>query len=358
MGMRRIPASEVHRKAVAGLGLDPDVVDLSSPEALAACIRRAAGFLCPCPPKTLVTSVVHSLNGLIAEDGELEDSVDQTLESLVAYGDLIQGREAETEHAQGSLLLYTAPPAFVCRQSGLVFLIGIAPDDISPLPEELANRVEYAFHARHLHPVPGEDLESCLGQLGLIELSLNAWLGEPLVDSPAQYLARFNAALDSAGPAGTLAGVEVIDPSRPVRYYKGRWLKPSAQSGRFVARRSQAYGADLWCYLELGSGNPSKLLDLPTTEGDLRGCDEAWHLQAAIDMMRGQPQQFRLRPGQTSGAKIIDFFSPVPLCARRRWDYIGRPAIADHCLFSYCFSTGELDEELAFIRKQLWLAQV
>ena len=146
-------------------------------------------------------------------------------------------------------------------------------------------------------------------------------------------------------------------PRRSVRYYRGRWAEPRAQSGRFVARRSQAYGADLWCYLEMRSGNPERLIDLPAGGSRWRGCDEAWYLQMAIDAQRGEPQRFRIRAGPED-ALVLEFFSPVPMWARRRWDAVGEPVSASGCLFAYRLAEAELAEEMRFVREALWLDEM
>src|SRR5437879_4262714 len=60
--------TEVHARKVRELGLDPTVIDLTSPEAIATALRRAAGFFCPCAPSSLVRSVTNSLRGLVAPE--------------------------------------------------------------------------------------------------------------------------------------------------------------------------------------------------------------------------------------------------------------------------------------------------
>jgi hypothetical protein len=46
------------------LALDPSALDLTSIEAIAGALRRAASFLCPCGAATLVRTVVRPLQGL------------------------------------------------------------------------------------------------------------------------------------------------------------------------------------------------------------------------------------------------------------------------------------------------------
>jgi len=358
MGMKALTASEVHAQAVSALGLDPSAIDLTAIEAIAAAIRRVASLRCPCPERSLINAVLTPLDGLVEEKDKVQQIVEETLESLISYGDLLENHAMPNDEShQGGTLIYIAPPSFVFRKSGSALLIGMAPDNISPLPEELEKKVEYVNHVRCLTAGPVEELKPYLLQLGFVELSQRAWLKEPAHESPAHHLRRLNDKLDHSGRSGEITGLTILDPSTPVRYYPARWKPATIQSGRFVARRNQAYGADLWCYVELESGRPTKLLDFPFPNSKLRGCDEAWRLQAAIDACRNEPQRFRIREGPNR-TQVIEFFAPVPMWAKRRWDSVGEPVLGMGCLFSYQFSANEIEEELNFFSDTLWLAKV
>lgn len=353
--MRQVSAAEVHAQKVAELGLDPSALDLTSVEAVAGALRRAASFLCPCTAPTLVRGVVRPMRGLVQDLDAFKGLVEETLEAMIAHGDILEHRDVEGDPGHGAaVLLYTAPAGFVARESGAVILLGVATDQLSALTDDLEARIEYVNHVRRLSPCPGEDLRSDLLQLGLIETSYSAWLRAPQPETAAQHMARLDRLLGAAQPSRDVPGLSLLDPARGVRYYRGRWVDPRAQSGHFVARRSQAYGADLWCYVEMRDGNPERLVDLPVAGSRWRGCDEAWHLQMAIDAQRGEPQWFRIRPGP-EGARVMEFFSPVPMWARRRWDAVGEPVSASGCLFAYRLADAELAEELRFAREALWL---
>ncbi len=358
--MRRLTIAEVHARKAAELGLDATALDLTSSEAIAAAIRRAAGFLCPCSGTTLVRAVSRPLEGLVPDAESLKENIEETLEALTAHGDLLEYRDiaAEQETHPGTLL-YAAPPSFVRRKSGAILILGIAPQRLSPLPDELERQIQYINHVRRLPGTVADDLAAQLSQLGLVELSFEAWLRAPGVEPAAEHLARLNRLLDAEVPALEIPGLTLIDPTRSVRYYRGRWVQPSAQTGRFVGRRGQAYGADLWCYVEMDQGRPRRFLDLPLRGSRARGCDEAWRLQAAVDAERATPQRFRVRQGVTkSRTRVIDLFSPVPMWARRRWDAVGEPVVSSGCLFSYCFLGSEVDEEFRFLDENLWLAEL
>lgn len=356
--MKRLTADEVHARKVAELGLDPTALDLTSVEALAAAIRRAAGFLCPCTAATLLRNVLRPLRGLVDNIDDVKSAAEQVLEAIVAHGDILEYLQTDDDPARGAgVVLYAAPPSFVARASGTIILLGIASDQLSALPDELQSRIESESYVRRLTPMSGEDLRNDLLELGLIELSSEAWLKAPLAESPAEHVARLNQALDLAQPSRDVPGLTLLDADRPVRYYRGRWAEPKAHSGRFVARRKQAYGADLWCYVELRDGRPERLVDFPIATGRWRGCDEAWRLQMAIDAKQGHQQQVRIQqgPGKSS---IIQLFSPVPMWARRRWGAIGEPVPSSGCLFAYRIGESELAEELQFARDMLWLIEL
>ncbi|HKX46486.1 MAG TPA: hypothetical protein VJP77_07270 [Planctomycetota bacterium] len=354
--MRRLTAEQVHAQKVRELGLDPDTLDLTTPEGLAGALRRVASYLCPCSAATLVRAVVQPLRGLVPDLDKAREFVEGTLEAMVSHGDVLEQPEVQDGPPSGRVLLYAAPASFVFRQSGLVVLLGVAADQLSPLPEELERRIQYLGHVRRLTPSRGEDLRSELRQLGLLELTSDAWLKGPGPNSAAQVVTAMDRALDGLAPSRDIPGLLLLDPTKPVRYYRGRWAEPKTQTGRFVARRQQAYGADLWCYVQLTNGRPERMIDLTDRGSRWRACDEAWYLQMAIDSQRGSPQRFRVTP--SGDALVLEFFSPAPAWARRRWDAIGEPVPSAGSLFAYRIPKTEVEEERRFAREALWLEEM
>jgi hypothetical protein len=139
-------------------------------------------------------------------------------------------------------------------------------------------------------------------------------------------------------------------------YYRGRWTVPTTQVGRFVGRRKQRYGADLWCYVQIDSGRVEKMLDLPLDVRTGGGCDEAWRLQAAIDSLAGSAQRFRRRAGGTEEV-VLDFFNPLPRWVIRRWLFLARPAERRGSLLSYAFPRDEVNQEIGYLAEQLWMEE-
>ena len=356
--MRRLTRAEVHSRGIVQLGLDPSVFDLTSVEAIAAALRKAAHHLCPCAPSTLVRAVVEPMKELVGDIHAFRDSVWGTLESMIGHGDFLETPDIEeTSTTSATTLIYGSPIGFVARDSGSAILLGVSTNQLSAFPDDLASRVEYVKHLRRLSPMPDEDLREVLVQLGLAEVIYSRWLQSPGDESPAQHVSRLDRLLDAASRSGDVPGLSILDSAQSVRYYRGRWREVRSDSGRFVARRRQAYGSDLWCYIELQNGEPERLLDFPLTGGRWRGCDEAWRLQMAIDSQRGSPQRLSLIPDKT-GNSVVQFFSPVPAWAQRRWDAVGEPVQSPGCLFAYRFADNELVEELRYAKDALWLDEL
>lgn len=357
MEISRLSAGEVQAHCVNSLGLDSSILDLSSTEAIAEVIRRAATTRCPCTAATLVGTVLGPLRGLFPDLELAKGVIEETVEAVVAHGDILEEPDLEENSVGSRRLLYSAPPSFVIRESGAAILVGSALNEFSGLSEDLAPRVEFKGHVRHLRCLPDENLGDELRALGLIELPQDYWLKTPQTLPATRYREKMDRLLDSAKASHEIPGLLLLESGRPVRYYRGRWVEPASQSGRFVARRDQKYGAQLWCYAELDHGYPQKFVDLPIAGNRWRGCDEAWHLQMAIDAERGEPQQFKIVSGYQNAA-IMQFFSPVPMWARRRWDAVGEPAVLSGCLFAYQFAASELNEEIRFAGEALWLTQL
>ena len=354
--MKVLTPEELHACGVRTLRLDPEACDLFSVEAIAASLRRAAGFLCPCPQRALVQAVVEPLEKIAGDKEQFREAVESTLEAMITYGDLLEEYEvAAAGRSRPSALLYAAPPSFVQRDSGAIFLIGIAPDHASPLPERLTARIEYHNHLRLLPPGSGEHICGDLKQLGLTELSMSIWRKEaPPQETSNEHLRRLSSKLKPI--TGFIEGLKILNSAKPVTRYRRRWEEANTQTGRFVARRPQAYGNDTWCYIELAQGQVVKLLEFPTTNSRMRGCDEAWRLQLAIDSGRRQPQCFKV--SHETHSSIVEFFSPLPMWATRRWDDTGEPLAATGGLFAYKFPAGEISEEIKFMQRELWLQQV
>lgn len=356
--MRFTSNGEVREKLVSSLGLNPVIYELGSTEVLAALVRRAAGFVCPCTYQELLRSTLEPLNALVEQEDSLIEHLDAVIEQLISYGDLVEQAQAiDGDQSKSRALIYVTPPSFIMRSSGSAMLLGIAPERRSVLPANLEAKVEYHGHARVLLAQAEEGLEVTLAGLGLILVKPHTAFGAPPPTTPLSHLDHANQVLNMAPRVNELPSFVYLESSRDVRFYRGRWVRNGKASGRFVGRRPRAFGSDLWSYIELLDGQPQRLIDFPLPHSKGKACDEAWRLQAAIDANRGVPQVFRSRP-TSSERTSLDFFSPIPSWAQRRWDFLGAPCSCKGTLISYSFPTNEVEEEFRFARDVLWLSRI
>lgn len=430
--LRVISSNQAQSETLTTLGFDVNSYLLNSSEVLASAIRRAASFLCPCSARSIISAVINPLKYMVEDNDDLPTTTENVLEEMIAIGDLQECRNVAFNR---TALLYLAPPSYVRLSGGTIILLGIAPDNVSFLPEEIQRNIVYKGCLRYLKKEPpcvtidsrvsaqnikgeieeyiitmphqvdtslgkvsaespvgrsllgkvvgenveistpsgirtlkivqvlslknegDDDLASSLSQLGLISYSEENWLKAPPNETASQFISKFDRSLDRIATCGDITGVTIVTPSKDVRYYRGRWSSPKNISGRFIGRRPQAYGNDIWCYLEIADGRVNKFVDLPLDSSTgSRGCDEAWRIQAAIDAQCGQPQQYRLRkmPDETFA---VDLFSPIPCWIERRWNWIGQRIENKGSLLSFQFEEADIEQELDFVRRKLWLTE-
>lgn len=354
MSVELVTSEEVVVLARQALALPLTSTEASDDALLAALVRRAASIFCPCSPRTLENAVREHLEYLSESADDITTSIETAVEKATIAGDLLELSKATTNLSDvKSTWVFSASPAFVKRPNGSIILLGVSQDDPTPLPSTLNSRVNFDRHLRKIDALPGEDLGLTLRELGLIDLPERNWLKPPKQETAKEHLDRHNLRVQSQGPSGEVSDLEILDGEKSPTYYRGRWRSPRKDTGNFVARRPQAYGADLWGYAVLTDGLLQKFLDFPFKGGKARGCDCAWHLQMAQDACHGTPQRYRKR--ETSQGIIFDFFSPIPMWAERRLGLIGRTAERDHCLFSYAISEDDIAAEETFLQQCLWL---
>lgn len=354
MGIARLDAEAVALETVETLGLDP-AIELLSAEGLAASTRRAASFMCPTTHGALVRATSEVLSGLPGFGEQTPEEIAQLIDSMIAYGDLL---ELPHEDAQGRRrLLFLGPPSYVPRRTAnACLLLGIRPEGAELVSDELLSSIEYVGHARALRAAEGQELDKLLEGEGLARLRSEQWLQSPRQSSPEDLISFCRDRLDALGQSGDLE-LQLIDPNSSVTYYRGRWrgLRTS-DDGYFVARRAQAFGADLWCFVQITQGTIAKLIDLPLQSPLVPAADEAWRLQAAIDALAGHPQRVRVSEPEP-GARQLAFFSPLPSWMQRRLDVIGVACPRSRgALFAYNLAADDADEELDFLTDQLWLS--
>jgi hypothetical protein len=353
--VRLVSTKDVEEVAVSCLGFNVDSADLLTPEVLGALIRKTASFECPCPPAALAKSVFRLLEPICPGD-TLKDIVRGTINSVTSYGDLVETHESSD--TASNFYLYLAAPSFLQVSDTLFLLFGVTPDGEDMTPPDLRQKVEPVMYSRRLAAQDAKECRDTLLQAGFESLKLDSWLRCPSRRPASELIALYDDALLKSGPPGVPEDVILIDPSQSVSYYKGRWTKLKKQTGRFIGRRSQTYGAQLWCYLEVSNGVVTRLLDFPLFETHWRAFDEAWHLLQAMDAASGHPQGFRVRKASQKGSAAMDLFSPVPTWATRKWDAVGLRTMPNSSLMSYIFPEKQIDAECTFAAQRMWLKRL
>lgn len=354
--IERVTPKEVLAGCRRTLGLSHEGDEAMDNVLLAALLRRSAGMHCPCSRATLRASLLECTQALAVDEARRPQRIDDAIETLTIGGDLLELDDVTTEDSDvRQTWVFAAPPGFVIRPNGTAFIFGVVPDQDVFLPSSLSTRVRYDGFTRSIDPQEGEDLANELREQGLQELSEGVWLKSPKPEPPEDFLSRVEKYLARQISITTIDNLKILDSARPVIYYPDRWVAPTNQTGVFVARRPQEFGAPMWCLIRLESGAPVRLLDLPFEQTRWRACDTAWHLQMAIDHCRNHPQQYRRR-SETCGVRF-DFFSPLPQWSQRRLLVFGNPVPPKRCLLSYLVPTDRTEAEEEFLRSRLWLSR-
>ena len=347
MGLRAIGTQAVLDATSTALGFAsaPDLGRLT-----AASFRRAASLMCPSTPSELIRAVRDALGPLIPLESE---SLAETLDCLVAAGDLVETTEEQS--GKRHRVIYLGHPRFVRRRLGGLILFGTRPDDAPIVGDSLQDRIVETGYLRRIDE-PDDEVFASLSAYGLYEIPESDWTGQPEPGPASEVIDAYVGELRQRSLSTAPDTLRLLDPESAPHYYRGRW-RPAAASDRgvFIARRRQRYGSDLWCLIDLQDDEQCRLLDLPldSTEA-LRGCDEAWRLQAAIDFARGNPLELRVR-GTGQGAVQLGLPIPPPKWLQRRWDLLGQPVRVPRALFGYEFSTADARTEASFVCEHLWM---
>lgn len=326
-------------------------------ELLSAMLRRVAGLHCPCSPATLKLVIFQTLQGIVSSSDELSFRIDSLINALHAGGDLLELARVTTidERTRGTWI-FVAPPSFVVLPSGLIRIFGLAPEEALPLPAGMRSRVIAIGAGRVIEPNVGEDLRAALVGAGLREQSIDSWLRIPRALSANDLRKSMDTQLEAVRWSGQIDQLRILASTQTKQRYADRWVLPTAQTGRFVCRRPQAYGADLWGYVELENGKPRRLLDFPLSGSPYRGCDEAWRLQLALDKEDGHAQEYRVRTDHR--APILDIYFPIPIWAQRRLEVLGVRMAPYQSLMSFELPPNGVKGECDFLENALWMKRV
>lgn len=351
MELSQLTDAETRHRAIAGLGFDSSNLTFASPEVLSEQIRCFASLFTPVTPRRLIASVLESVRFLVVDPIPIRQVIEDLVDSLVAHGDIVEAVDPMSARRR----LYLTSPSFVMRNSGDALLIGIPPDGEALLPTKLRARVKHDGFLRWLESDGVSDVRELLIRAGFVELTRSQWIREPKIRSAADLVQEITELLGRSSAPESSAGFRIIDTNTPVTHYRSRWKELRRETGRFVARRPQAYGAELWCVIEADNGRVTRLYDLPLPQSVGRGCDDAWWVQAAIDATAGAPQVVRTRGAHSPEDPVtLDFFSPIPRWIQRQLEAVAN-LVDGPSLLSFKCSTSDASEELERLQMTLWL---
>lgn len=334
------------------LGL-PDLTRLDN-ALIAQALRRSVFIAAPCSMRTVCSLVMNSLGPLSDEPEKLKILIDDVIDDLVNMGDVLEMRYEIA--GEPNFILRPAPPAFVLRRDGTFIIVGVAGDEITP-PQ--ANDYNLVYRLSGLRTLTPSNVQSCrqtLIDLGLIELPMNVWLHAPVSITADKFVRSWVSRLPNDINPEKIENLEMIDISKATSYYKGRWQSLNEQhAGIYIARRSQRYGAKLWCFAEIRDGLVQRFVDIHSRDARVRDCDEAWRLLTALDALSGSPQQVRVVYEKEMA--VLSFTSPLPSWAVRRLSLVGERLKPHRALLEFSLPLQNSEEELHWLEETLWLTR-
>ena len=108
---------------------------------LSQAVRRGALVLSPCGRGELEHAVFTTLGGLFAERETLAEQIEDAVENLLAFGDLLEMRAPSSESGRKSFVVRPAPFHYVVREDRSIVLLGTGIDEITPLSETLLKSI-------------------------------------------------------------------------------------------------------------------------------------------------------------------------------------------------------------------------
>lgn len=350
--IRTLARDELTATTGAALGANSE---RSSRSLIRYALRRAAFHLAPASRAELVRFAYDPL----MEIGVERDAVEETLDELIVYGDLFEMRRLQSDPWDApSSVIRPAPPSFVARPSGAIVILGVSGELPTPLTPDLEERLDTSKSVRILHEEKDENLPGRLTLLGLVPLSEAAWLRAPRLEAADAHAAWWQASLAALSPTpGGVPNLEMLDPGRKIRFYKGRWTTPATKTdGVRLVRRPQDYGAPLWSIAEFRQGLALRVADLHENDDRQSPQDLGWRFQAALDASLGHPQEVGIR---TVGSGVsLDFFSPLPAFVERRLALAGTKTTGPKRLFSFEMSEQAAAVEVAALQETMWMRSV
>lgn len=351
MSLRIISVSQLEEASIIDLGIAGFAKSLLDDVAIAQGLKRCLALGGPQTLRFLIDSVSETLFRL-PDFARRSYAIAEVADGLIARGDLLEGWEHSEVLGRRRRLVYPAAFSFVSLDHSSALILGVPSENRFQLPSDLHERVVWRGLSCYLELA--SDVSVGLRAAGLQEVGLADWVRAPETEPAQRLVDHLAARLYGADPSGEVPGLRVMKQTPNNSYYRGRWTTPSDESGLFIGRRPQAYGAELWCVVELNAGEPQRLVDLPFKSSSHAAHDDAWRFQAALDHLAGSPQKYRL--DHLNDSVILSVFGPLPSWAQRRLEVLGEWVERQAgTLFSFSIQERDMDATLDFLNKHLWM---
>ena len=351
MELNVITQKELKNYLTTQYGQNNHDISFESTVVIANLIRRIASFQCPCQRNEIISIITDSYKGLVEESIIIREKAKKILEDLIEYGDIIEIIDVDNDKQKVNLL-YLSPPIFVPIENNRALIIGIAPNQIDTLPDELEDRVKYNGHYRIIDQEDNENLYPILSDFGLIKYSFKKWSKSPTNTNPEECFKAYSERLSNSGLLIENRDVDILDPATNQGYYHDRWKALNKQTGVYVAKRPIQYRNKIFSIVNVEEGQIIKAIDLPILTSH-RGCDEAWYLQCAIDCLCNNPQQYSIE--SNAELSIIKLFFPIPRWIKRRMDIRLRSIDRKGCLMAFEGLKDDVNECQQILENDLWI---
>jgi hypothetical protein len=316
---------------------------------IAQALRRLCGIMCPSPRERIRECAMQSLAPLFeSSNTSLQQTLDDAFEALLLAGDLIEvtenGVEAKTD-------MYLCPPSFM-ELGERLYIMGIANDDASFLPEEVKNRLVYKGATRFL---PDIDTADGLREIGLREVSSKHWFKKFDHGSAEEFRACLEERLTTCGKLGGFDDVRLLAHSDGRTTYRQRWNAPYDENGLHIFRVERAYGAAAWFIGEFSRGECKRYIVMDPLDAPGRACDAAWLAQLAIDATNGRPNAYDV--SIQDDYRVIKLGFPLPGQAHRRLSVLAGRMQGGSPQDPLVFPTNTVGDAEAFLQAACWFVK-
>ena len=321
-------------------------------------VLRNASILCPCSKTHLRNNTIDSIMPLFLDSEDIKEKINQSIDDLLIIGELNERDDVlEDEYGENKNWVFCSPPIFIKRKSGTIVILGLYPSYSSiRLKDDVRKKITYKNLISVIEPSEeNEIIAEELKKAGLTELKESVWCKLPKIMTWKEFIEKRINELDQQSDNVYIDEYEVFlkDPTvrHDKRYKNKEYAIKHEITGNYVIRRPTKYSGKIWSFANINNGEVKKIKDLPISS-NMRGCDDAWQIQMALDAKNETPQQYKLV--DIDDKTRLEFKSPLPLWAERKLMLMGEK---EEAWLTYNIPRSEIIAEEKFLREYLWLTK-